>query len=198
MRITKYTHACIRIEHDRGVLVIDPGVWSEPDALDGATAVLLTHEHDDHVDARRLRGLGVAVHAPAAAAIDGLAFDPIEPGARLRLDGLAIRAVGGRHALIHAGRPDCANLGYVIDERLYHPGDSLHVPDVAIETLFAPIHGGWLKLTEAIDFVQAVGPDRVVAIHDAQLSERGLASPVGWLTQETGMEVRRVEPGTVI
>ncbi|PWU58592.1 MBL fold metallo-hydrolase, partial [Micromonospora globispora] len=28
MRITKFTHACIRLEDDERVLVIDPGTWS--------------------------------------------------------------------------------------------------------------------------------------------------------------------------
>ena len=39
MRITKYTHACVRIEHDGKVLVIDPGVWTEPEAVAGADAL---------------------------------------------------------------------------------------------------------------------------------------------------------------
>ncbi|GHF15501.1 hypothetical protein GCM10014715_83470 [Streptomyces spiralis] len=43
MRITKYTHSCVRLQHDGGATpVIDPGVWSEPEALAGADAVLVT------------------------------------------------------------------------------------------------------------------------------------------------------------
>ena len=198
MEVTKYTHACIRIEHDGGILVIDPGVWSEPRALAGATAVLLTHEHADHVDVLRLRGLGVPVHAPVGAKIDGVRLEPIQAGDTLEIDGLGVRAVGGRHATIHAGRPDCANLGYIVDERMYHPGDSLFVPDDPIEILFSPAHGGWLKLTEAIDFVKAIRPERAIAIHDAQINRRGLASAIGWLTDESGVDYRWVEPGTVI
>ena len=30
MRLTKYAHSCLRVEHDGGVLVIDPGMFSEP------------------------------------------------------------------------------------------------------------------------------------------------------------------------
>ena len=43
MRITKYSHSCLRVEGD-GVLVVDPGVFSERSALDGVDAVLVTHE----------------------------------------------------------------------------------------------------------------------------------------------------------
>jgi len=35
MRIIKYTHACVRLEHDCRVLVIDPGGQNEPRALVG-------------------------------------------------------------------------------------------------------------------------------------------------------------------
>ncbi len=103
MRITKYGHACVRIEQDGRVLVVDPGVWS----------------------------------------------------------------------------------GYLVDDRVYHPGDSLHVPQQPVETLLVPAQASWLKLAEAIDFVQAIRPERSFAIHDAQVNERGPASVNGWLAQET-------------
>ena len=61
MRITKFGHACVRIEHDGQVLVIDPGGWSEPEAVDGATAVLVTHEHPDHLSLENLRRTGAPV-----------------------------------------------------------------------------------------------------------------------------------------
>jgi L-ascorbate metabolism protein UlaG (beta-lactamase superfamily) len=48
VRITKYSHSCLRVEGD-GVLVVDPGVFSERSALDGVDAVLVTHEHPDHI-----------------------------------------------------------------------------------------------------------------------------------------------------
>ncbi|MFI9025464.1 MBL fold metallo-hydrolase [Streptomyces sp. NPDC053560] len=47
MRTTKYAHACVLLEKDGRVLVIDPGTWCEPAALTGADAVLVTHEHTD-------------------------------------------------------------------------------------------------------------------------------------------------------
>ena len=67
MRITKYTHSCVRLAGD-GVLVIDPGEWSERSALDGADAVLITHEHPDHLDLAALteaveRNPGLRVYA---------------------------------------------------------------------------------------------------------------------------------------
>jgi len=194
MRITKFTHACVRLEHEGRVLVVDPGTWSEPYALRDADAVLVTHEHGDHVDLLRLRGLGVPVYAPQGADLRDLDVHRVAAGEEFTAAGFAVRAVGGRHAEIHGGLPDCVNLGYVVDGSVYHPGDSLHVPDADVETLFVPVHGSWLKTTEALDFVAAVAPRRTVAIHDGQLNDRGLESVNGWFDQETDHGYRYLRP----
>lgn len=201
MRITKFTHACVRLERAGQVLVIDPGTWSEPRALVGADAVLVTHEHADHIDAFRLAGLGVPVYLPAEAEIGaveltrGVELVRVRAGEEFTAAGFPVRAVGGRHALIYGGMPDCANLGYVVDDRLYHPGDSLHLPGQPVETLLVPAQASWLKLAEAIEFVRAVQPDRTFPIHEAQLNERGLGSVNAWFGEETGGGYRYLAPG---
>ncbi|RKN37823.1 MBL fold metallo-hydrolase [Micromonospora endolithica] len=183
MLITKFTHSCVRLEHDGGVLVVDPGTWSEPRALAGADAVLVTHEHTDHVDVLRLAGLGVPVFVPRGARLPGpvrLPVSEVRAGQTFTAAGMAVTAFGGRHATIHGGQPDCANLGYLVADAVYHPGDSLHRPDRPVDTLLVPAQASWLKLTEAIDFAVAVGARRTFPIHDAQLNERGLSSVNGW------------------
>ena len=193
--ITKLTHACVRVRIGRSTLVIDPGVWSEPDELDGADAVLVTHEHSDHIDPTRLFALGIPVFAPAGAAIEGVPFTPVHPGSSFEVAGIAVRAVGDRHAEIVDGRPGCPNFGYLVDERLYHPGDALALPGVPVETLLLPMAGPWLKLVEAVEFARAIGPQRAIGIHDAQLTERGLRSINHWLTEHARTDYRylRVE-----
>jgi L-ascorbate metabolism protein UlaG (beta-lactamase superfamily) len=198
VRITKFGHACVRLESDGRVLVIDPGIWTESAALDGADAVLLTHEHDDHVDAALLSGRDVPVFAPDGADLAGLGdgrVTRVRAGEQFTAAGWPVRAVGGRHAFIVEGQPDCANLGYVVDGAAYHPGDALHVPDEAVTTVFVPMQGSWLKTCEAIDFVNAIGPDRAFGIHDGQLNERGLDSISAWLAEETTAEFRYLAPG---
>jgi L-ascorbate metabolism protein UlaG (beta-lactamase superfamily) len=198
MRITKYTHSCLRLEHQGGVLVIDPGIWTEAQALTGADAVLITHEHPDHLDAGRLAGLGIPVFGPAGADLGDLDCTRVTSGDQFSAAGFDVRAAGGRHAFVYDRQPDCANLGYLVDGSFYHPGDSLHQPGQPVEILCVPAQASWLKLSEAIDFVQAIRPKRLVAIHDGQLNERGLAAVTTWLGTVGGDAYRYLEPGQAL
>jgi L-ascorbate metabolism protein UlaG (beta-lactamase superfamily) len=191
MKLTKFTHSCVRLDDGDRTLVIDPGIWSEPGALLGADAVLITHEHVDHIDVLRLAGLGVPVFAPEGADIgpSGIArkidLTRISAGEEFTAAGFNVAAVGGRHASIYGDKPGCPNVGYVVDGSVYHPGDSLHVPSNDVNTLLVPLHASWLKTDAAIDFVKAINPRHTVPIHDGQLNERGLNSTGGWLAEET-------------
>lgn len=184
VKITKYTHACVRIEHEGSVLIIDPGVWSEPHVLFDADAVLVTHEHNDHIDVLRLAGLGVPVFLPADAGVYGLDVTRVSPGHRFTAGGLEVEAVGGRHSFVYGEQPDCANLGYIVQNSLYHPGDSFHVPDVAIETLLIPVQASWMSTSDAIEFGKAVRAAESFPIHDGQVNERGLSGINAWLQRE--------------
>jgi L-ascorbate metabolism protein UlaG (beta-lactamase superfamily) len=194
-RITRYTHSCVRIERNGTVLVVDPGIWSEPSALRGADAVLITHEHTDHIDVLRLAGLGVPVYAPTDARITGLDVIRVQPGKPFTAAGFAVTPVGARHAQVFEDEPDCANQGYIIEDRLYHPGDALFVPDQAVETLLVPLQASWLKTAEAISFLRAVAPKRAFGIHDAQINSRGLRGANGWLTEQGGHGYQYLTPG---
>ena len=208
MRVTKFTHACLRIEHDGGVLVIDPGVFTEAEALDGADAVLITHEHMDHVDIEALRALKrpeltVHTHADVEAQLTDLDADvyAVAPGDTFVAAGMTVRAHGGRHAVIHADIPRIVNVGFVIDTPdgpLYHPGDAFHVPDEEIATLFVPVSAPWLKLAEAIDFTRAVAPERAYALHDSLLVDVGQQMVTGHMTRLSGTRYARLEPGTSV
>jgi L-ascorbate metabolism protein UlaG (beta-lactamase superfamily) len=205
MRLTKYAHSCVRIEHDGGVLVIDPGMFAEPAALDGADAVLITHEHPDHLDIEALcaqldrRPLTVYGHSSLADRLDGAAevLTSVEPGESFTAAGVPVRAYGGAHAVIHPDIPRIANLAYLVNDQVYHPGDSLVVPeDTEVDTLFVPIHAPWLKVSEAVDFVRAVAPRRAFALHDGLLNDAGLQFTNANLARLTDCGYTRLDPGT--
>ena len=56
MRLTKFGHSCLLVEESGARVLLDPGSFSDGfEALEGLTAVCLTHQHPDHLDAERLR-----------------------------------------------------------------------------------------------------------------------------------------------
>jgi L-ascorbate metabolism protein UlaG (beta-lactamase superfamily) len=184
VRITKFGHSCVRFEHDGATVVVDPGMFTEPDALDGAGAVLITHEHPDHylpdhlrrtdapvftIDAvaARIRDEAPDVAERVTVVAPGESFDP----------GIPAVAVGELHAVIHPDLPRFYNSGYLFtlgDTTVYHPGDSLTVPEQPVDVLCVPVCAPWMRAAEGIDFARAVGAPRNLAIHDRIYSEAGL------------------------
>jgi L-ascorbate metabolism protein UlaG (beta-lactamase superfamily) len=205
MRITKHSHACVRLDDGDRRLLIDPGVWSGgPGVLEDVDDILVTHEHADHVEVEALtayaaRNSSLRVHAPAPVAemlsALGDAVIIVAPGDTVTAGGFEVAVVGGLHAEIYDGLPGCPNVGYVVDGSVYHPGDALHVPEQRIATLLLPVSGPWLKLSEAIDFVRAVAPERAFPIHDALFSPEGLGLADRWMGMKAETAYERIPNG---
>jgi L-ascorbate metabolism protein UlaG (beta-lactamase superfamily) len=183
MHITKFTHACVGATKDGQTLVIDPGSFTVEDALQGATAVLITHEHPDHFVEEKIRaawaanpGLAVYANASVAAMLDGLgsALHVVGAGDRFEAAGFDIQVHGEWHAIIHPDIPRIKNVGYLIDGTLFHPGDAFTLPDAPVETLMVPVHAPWSKISEVIDYVREVAPTQSVAVHDGLLNQFGV------------------------
>ncbi|QMU76039.1 MBL fold metallo-hydrolase [Streptacidiphilus sp. PB12-B1b] len=206
MRLTKFGHACVRLEKDGGVLVLDPGVFSEADALDGADAVLITHEHADHFEEARLRAAAEAnpalviwTNGAVADQLTGLGEGRVRRvghGDAFTAAGFDVEVHGEWHAEIHPEIPRIGNVGFAVDGEVFHPGDALTVPEREIGTLLLPVHAPWSKTAEVVDYARAVGASRAFALHDVLLSEVGLGlvqNFVGMFAKET--DYRRLAPG---
>jgi L-ascorbate metabolism protein UlaG (beta-lactamase superfamily) len=208
VRIFKYSHACVRVESDAAVLVIDPGAFTERVALDGADAVLITHEHFDHLDVDALAdelgrrpAVRVFTHPEVAPKLDALSgvVTTVNSGEAFEAAGFRVRAYGGWHAEIHPEIPRVVNLGFLVEDSLYHPGDSFDVPEGAdVDTVFVPISGPWLKISESVDFVRRIAPRRAFALHDCLLSERGYGIYDGNMSRLAGCEYARLDPGSSV
>jgi len=183
MRLTKLGHSCVRLEKDGANLVIDPGVWSGADPLAGATALLITHEHVDHIDGGVVRAAlerdrGLELWTVGAVAEDFASFGgrvhTVGDGDTFSAAGFEVHVHGREHAPVYPGMPVVANVGFAIDGNLFHPGDAFTVPDEPVKTLLLPISAPWLKTSEMLDYAKAVRPQISYAIHDELLNANGI------------------------
>lgn len=181
MKLTKYEHACFTVEKDGQLLVVDPGGLS-PDfiAPERVAAVMVTHEHFDHCDHDQLAAIidknpGAVILGPEGviSTLEALPGQAVSPGSKVQAGPFTLEFFGGKHATIHESIPPVADLGVMINELLYYPGDSLTLPGRPVDTLALPASGPWMKIGEAMDFLSLVKPRLAFPTHDAILSEAG-------------------------
>lgn len=187
MNLAHFGHSCVLIETASDRLLLDPGTLSVGyEQVRDLTAVLITHQHPDHLDPERLPGLLAANpraelvvdegSAPVVAAMRLSApARVLRAGEQLLLGATPVAAVGGEHAVIHADIARIANVGYVIEDgAFFHPGDSFVTPPQDIDVLAVPASAPWLKVSEAVDFLRAVAPRVALPIHEAMLASTQL------------------------
>jgi L-ascorbate metabolism protein UlaG (beta-lactamase superfamily) len=210
MRLTKLEHAALVIEDTGDRLYIDPGKFTTPiTESNGAVAIVITHEHDDHWTPEQVRRIveanpDVRIFGPAgvAAAASEFPVETVAAGDEVEAGPFRLRFFGGRHAQIHPSIPIIDNVGVLVNDALYYAGDSFVVPDgVAVAVLAAPAGAPWMKISEAMDYVQAVAPRRAFPTHEMVLSQAGKAlsnARLGWATEQGGGEYLPLEPGDTI
>lgn len=178
--VTHLGHACLLVQTERARILIDPGTMSEFEGLRDLDAVLVTHQHGDHLDTARLGALLAAndgatlvVDADTASTIAALPeHTVVRPGDTLSFGSTRVDVRGGLHAAVYADVPGCTNCAYLIDDgALFHPGDSFFVPEDDVDVLAVAIDGPWLKVSEAVDYVHAVSPRIAVPIHEGETTD---------------------------
>ena len=195
MRLAHFTHSCLLAEIDGTKVLFDPGGFSHGfEGLTGLDAILITHQHPDHVDKERLAALvdanpGAALYAdPQTTAQLGDPWTALRSGEIREVGSIQITGGGGRHAVIHPDLPVVDNTVYLLGTKerpaqLVHPGDSLWVPYVPVEVLAIPAVAPWMRVSEAVDYLRAVRPRLAVPIHEAVASEAGVGIYYSRLTE---------------
>ncbi len=178
MRISRYGHSCLLVEHSDARILLDPGIFSTGfEQLRGLTAVLVTHQHPDHLDVDRLRALLQAnpdarLHLDEGSAGQHADLEAVVVRSGDVLDlGVPVTVHGSEHAVIHEDIPRIPNVGYLVADRFFTPGDALTVPAADVEVLGLPTAAPWLKLSEAVGLLRTVAPRLAFPVHDAVLSQ---------------------------
>ena len=202
MELTHFGHSCLLASFDDTTILFDPGNFSHGfEGITGLSAILITHQHPDHADPARLPALveanpQAALYAdPQTAAQLGGDWRAVHVGDQLSVGSLAIRGVGGRHAVIHPEIPVIDNISYLVGDgehpaRLMHPGDALFVPDEPVDVLATPAAAPWMKISEAVEFLRAVAPTHAVPIHQGIVAKEARGIYYGRLSEMCDTDFR--------
>ncbi|MDQ5982789.1 MAG: hypothetical protein QG549_786 [Patescibacteria group bacterium] len=182
MKITKFEHACFVVEHDGAVLVVDPGGWTTNLVVpNNVVAVVITHAHPDHIDPKLLTAMTEKNPDAVIIADDSVTnqlkdfkTQPVVANEGIKVGSFELEFFGGQHAIISPDIPTIANLGVLINDTVYYPGDSFALPDDRhVAVLALPVSAPWMKFSEAAEFITKLRPAKMFPTHDAILSPAG-------------------------
>ncbi|HLD61019.1 MAG TPA: MBL fold metallo-hydrolase [Patescibacteria group bacterium] len=182
MKITKFGHSCLLVEEGNARILVDPGSYStlQNDA-ENVDAVLITHEHQDHLNADSVRiimrnnpkakiytntGVGEKLKA------ESIPFELLQDKQSTIIKDVLVEGFGVDHAMIYPSYPIVRNTGYRIANKFFYGGDSVE-NIVPCEILAYPAVAPWMKMEWAIDYAKKIKPKMCFPVHDAFLKFPG-------------------------
>lgn len=185
MRITHLGHACLLVEIADTRILLDPGTFADDlTGLRDLDAIVITHQHPDHLDPDRMPALVAA--NPAARVLCDPQSQPVLAGLGIegrvhdgpsRIGEVTLTPHGELHAVIHEDLPRISNVGVRLDAdgepSLYHPGDALDADFGVVDVLAFPLNAPWQASKEMTAFLRRHNPRFAVPIHDRLLNAQG-------------------------
>ncbi len=178
MKIKKLSHCCLLIDINKIKILVDPGSYSveEHSKIKHIDIILITHEHADHFHVASVKEL--VKRSPDAVVItndvvgemlseEGVIHRVMSHGNQVEVKGVRIEVYGKHHASFHSSVPTISNVGFLIQDKFFYPGDAFTVPGKKIDALALPVAGPWMKISEAIDYALEIKPKIVFPVHDA-------------------------------
>ncbi len=210
MKLTKIFHSCILLEEKGLKILIDPGSWvfqekwAKAEDFVDVDLVLITHEHQDHYYPEALKiilqnGARCFTNKSLVPKMKeaGFSAEALLPGQMISIKGISILGTNSPHGINPLPVPE--NLGFVINGKVFHPGDSLE-PDMvkSVDVLLAPITAPWMKLIEGVDFTKRLKPKIAIPIHDGFMKYPFALLQFEKVILEAGFQVPVKYPGEFV
>lgn len=181
MKLTKYAQSAFLIEEKNKRILIDPGSycydenftandWGKVDIL------LITHTHADHCFPEAIKVLkqnnpGLVIlsnnQVKQKLAEEGIEVEILEVGEERNIDGIKITGVESVHGDLPSGNPKPDVLGFLIDNKVYHPGDTIYLEEKPrAEVALLPICGTVvMNPAKAAKFAKEMRPKLAIPMH---------------------------------
>jgi L-ascorbate metabolism protein UlaG (beta-lactamase superfamily) len=206
MKITKLEHACLDITEGDSRLIVDPGVYSTSlTSLQGITAVVITHVHQDHLDEQKVAQIiaqNPDVHIftteQTAQKLPNGATTVPAIGQEYSIGNFKLEFFGGMHAIIMDNFPQDQNYGVLVNDTFYYPGDSLVACPKPHTVTAVPSMAPWLKLNEAAQFLKNDPAKQVFPTHNGFVNEAGndlINRLLSGVAEQTGKTYQALKPG---